>query len=312
MGSLALPQHTYGTEHFFLKPYLEVLTQDIQKGDKVSKDFAKLKKVWDTESPVPLERLTCVHFSYIDFDGREKHDGELVVMDAVAPQVLTIFQDLFKKKFPLHQAKRIEFFGADDDKSLEANNTACYNCRTIIGDASNHSMHAYGLAIDINPIQNPFHGFENNENQEKGIRHTKPIAGATNYINRHRAQKDRLPGLAEYVIDIFHQNGFTTWGGDWNFPIDWQHFQPSRAMAQLLTVMSPQDAKTFFALHVAALKKEPAALMTGFPAKNTALMDLYKEDPKKFMILFLNNKECLEITDSDTALKTIQSRWSKK
>ncbi|NRA89625.1 MAG: M15 family metallopeptidase [Simkaniaceae bacterium] len=310
VGCLLVPQLSHAKGNFALKPYLDVLAKNIQKGDKQSKEFSELKTRWEKESPIPLARLTCVQFSYINFDGQEKQDGELVVMDAVAPQVLAILQELFNKKFPLHQAKRIEFFEADDDKSLEANNSACYNCRTIIGDSKNHSMHAYGVAIDINPIQNPFHGFESDDNQEKGIRHTKPASGGTNYINRHRAQKDKLPCLSEYVVDVFYKNGFTTWGGNWNFPIDWQHFQPSRSMAQLLTVMSPQDATKFFALHVASLKSAPSNLMTNFPTKDTALIDLYQENPQKFMELFEAHKEWFEVADSDTALKAVKLMWS--
>ncbi|HBN22133.1 MAG TPA: hypothetical protein DD412_02705 [Holosporales bacterium] len=291
---------------FQIAPYESLLNKDIQRGDKNSEAFKKIKKDWGRSSPIPLYRLKVVTFSYVDFNGKQHQNGECVVMDAVAPRVLTIFKELYKRQFPIHQAKRIEFFGADDDRSIDANNSSSYNARTNIGDSSYPSMHAYGLAIDINPVQNPFHSFKNDAAKKQGIRQTKPAAGSEQYINRRRARNDKLPGLAEGIIDIFDNNGFNTWGGDWNDPIDWQHFQTSRALANLLTVMSPQDAEVFFEMHA-----ETPALMRTFPAKETLLIDLYQENPEKFMAIFIANPSLFSLSDKDQAIRSINKQWEK-
>ncbi len=291
---------------FNIKPYETVLNEDIQRGDKNSESFKKLKKRWETSSPIPLYRLKVVTFSYVDFDGKHHGNGQCVVMDAVAPRVIRIFKELYKRNFPIHQAQRIEFFGGDDDASLKANNSSSYNPRTIIGNSSTPSMHAYGLAIDINPVQNPFHSFENADAQKLGIRQTKPVAGSVQYINRRRAQNDKLPGLAEEIFDVFDANGFNTWGGDWNDPIDWQHFQTSRSMANLLSVMSPQDAEVFFEMHA-----ENPELMRNFSANETVFIDLYQEDSEKFMAIFVENKSLFSLSDKNHAMASFKTQWQK-
>ncbi len=291
---------------FRITPYESVLNEDIQQGDKNAEAFKKVKKDWVEFSPIPLNRLKLVTFSYVDFNGKQHQNGQCVVMDAVAPRVLQIFKELYKRQFPIHQAKRIEFFEGDDDKSMNANNSSSYNARTVTGASSNLSMHAYGLAIDINPVQNPFHSFENDAAEKQGIRHTKPAAGSNQYINRRRAQNDKLPGLAEDIIDIFDKNGFNTWGGDWNDSIDWQHFQTSRALANLLSVMSLQDAEIFFEMHA-----ETPALMRDFPAKETVLIELYQENPEKFMAIFVTNPNLFSMFDSALAIRSIKEEWKK-
>lgn len=291
---------------FQISPYESLLNDDIQRGDKNAKAFKKIKKNWARASPIPLYRLKVVTFSYVDFNGKQHKNGQCVVMDAVAPRVLKIFKELYKRQFPIHQAKRIEFFGADDDRSMKANNSSSYNARTNIGDSGYHSLHAYGLAIDINPVQNPFHSFKNNTERKQGIRRTKPAEGSEQYINRRRARNDKLPGLAEDIVDIFDRNGFNIWGGNWNDPIDWQHFQTSRSMANLLTVMSPQDAEVFFEMHA-----ETPALMNSIPAKETFLVDRYQENPEKFMAIFVANPSLFSITHTDLAIRSLNEQWEK-
>ena len=179
----------------------------------------------------------------------------------------------------------MEFYKADDKTAMNDNNSSAYNARPVAGRSSGHSLHAYGLAIDINPVQNPFHHFENEEDKAKGLRSTAPIQSAILYINRIRAQADQRPGLAEYVVDVFRENGFTIWGGNWDDPIDWQHFQTSRGLAQLLTEMVPEDAEVFFEMHA----KHPR-MMTDISASDVkTFITAYQKDAREFMKMFRDN-----------------------
>ncbi|MCD9530322.1 M15 family peptidase [Photobacterium carnosum] len=197
-------------------------------------------------APVPCQRLKKVTFHYRDFAGKAHSNGQVVVMDAVAPYVGNIFDALFKQGFPIHKAVPIEVYGGDDTRSMTANNTSAFNYRPVAGTGS-LSLHAYGAAIDLNPLQNPFVTFSGNGNVK-----FSPAQG-THYANRaqYRFGKPNSRGMAEAVIDIFARNGFQYWGGFWNSPIDYQHFQLTKDMALTMSKMTPAQATLFFQRYVA-------------------------------------------------------------
>lgn len=196
-------------------------------------------------NPLPCERLTRVTFSYLDFDGGLHHNGQVVVMDAIAPQVEEIFTQLLQRRFPLHQAVGLETYRGNDKVSMARNNTSGFNGRQVSG-ASGWSLHAYGAAIDINPLQNPFVLFARNLRGEFTGRATvEPKASTVTAVNRMepRPGKPARPGRAEEVIDLFAENGFLTWGGYWDFPLDYQHFQIGRrSFVEYLARVTPQQA----------------------------------------------------------------------
>ncbi len=105
----------------------------------------------------------------------------------------------------------IYHYGANDDLSMEDNNTSAFNYRVVEG-SNNLSKHSYGIALDINPIQNPF---------VRGD-HVSPEAG--------KAFTDRSMIEVGMIIEgdscykVFKDNNWT-WGGDWNSMKDYQHFQ---------------------------------------------------------------------------------------
>ncbi|MUJ24034.1 M15 family metallopeptidase [Aliivibrio fischeri] len=198
------------------------------------------KGVMSTKAPVQCDRLRNVTFKHYTFNGKTA-TGKLVVLDAVAPHVERIFDELYQQGFPIAQAKPIEYYAGNDVKSMDANNTSAFNYRPIAGKSS-LSLHAYGAAIDINPLQNPFIEFTS-----WGTATFKPLKGHE-YSNRmlQRLGKEDRKGFAEEVINIFAQNGFIYWGGYWDTPIDFQHFQTSRDMAYLMTAMPTKEASLFF------------------------------------------------------------------
>jgi hypothetical protein len=203
----------------------------------ISKDFCeemKTHKTLTSHGPVGCDRLTSVKFSYFGFDGRLHEDGDMIVLDAVAGRVARIFDKLLDLHFPLNKAQPINRYEGDDDASMADNNTSSFNDRPVAGGTS-LSMHAYGLAIDLNPVQNPFL-------EGATARRRVSPGGGQMYLVRG----DIRPGMAETVIDVFADNGFLIWGGDWHDPVDYQHFQLPRDMAEQLARFPSAAAREIF------------------------------------------------------------------
>jgi hypothetical protein len=205
--------------------------------DALCRDM-RTTKVLNPGAPVGCERLQLVRFSYLGFDGGTHDDGELVVLDAVADHVLAIFVTLRSRAFPIASAKLMNHYTGNDDASMARNNTSAFNVRRVEGTHS-MSLHAYGVAIDLNPIQNP--------HVERGARgiEVSPPAG-TDYVSR----QNRRPGMAEAVVDLFAHHGFAQWGGYWPRGIDYQHFQVGRRLAGQLATLPYPKARAAFEQHV--------------------------------------------------------------
>jgi hypothetical protein len=203
----------------------------------ISKGFCeemKIHKTLGNNSPVGCERLAVVKFSYFGFDGQVHGDGEIVVLDAAADRVARIFDTLLSTRFPIEKARPLNAYEGDDEASMADNNTSSFNDRPISGGSS-LSLHAYGLAIDLNPAQNPF------VQRARGTFQVSP-RGSESYLKR----SDIRPGMAEAIVDVFAENGFPIWGGDWTNPIDYQHFQVSRNLALKLIRSSAASARAIF------------------------------------------------------------------
>ncbi|MGV3743277.1 MAG: M15 family metallopeptidase [Burkholderiaceae bacterium] len=196
-------------------------------------------------SPVPCRRLRIVQFTYLGFDGKTRQDGEIMVMDAVAEHVRSIFEELLRHRFPIARARLVHHYGGDDAASMRDNNTSAFNHRDLTGGGA-LSLHAYGLAIDINPIQNPYIAFES-----AGKARISPEKGM-HFVNRQKTRpgKPERSGMAEDVVQIFARHGFASWGGDWDNPIDYQHFQVGRALAEQLAALPAEKAREAFERHV--------------------------------------------------------------
>ncbi|MBN8512528.1 MAG: M15 family metallopeptidase [Rickettsiales bacterium] len=169
------------------------------------------------ECPFASDRLRLLDVEHFNFNG-DLLDGKLVVLDRVAVKVISIFKELKTVRFPIHQVKLIDHYHYNDDESMAANNSSAFNFRNI-ANSDRLSMHSYGLAIDINPVQNPYLTIE-----ENGIVKVHPSAGV-DFLNRSNIR----PGMLETVVHIFEKYGFTVWGGKWNNPIDYHHFEVPRS-----------------------------------------------------------------------------------
>jgi len=183
---------------------------------------------------VGCERLRLVKFGYFGFDDKIHNDGEMVVMDAAATHVLRIFDRLRKMRFPISKARPMNDYDGDDDAATRDNNSSAFNDRNVAGGDS-ISLHAYGLAIDLNPVQNPY------LTRSGGTLRIDPAAGA-GYVSR----TNERPGMAEAAVRVFADDGFLIWGGHWHEPIDYQHFQTSRRLAERLAGLSSLEATKSF------------------------------------------------------------------
>ena len=219
---------------------------------KISKELREemlAKNIWNSDCPIPVERLRLLTIPYYNFAGKEVMDGKMVVLDVAADRVLKVFKVLHANHFPIASIKMITEFDGDDYKSIEANNTSAFNCRKIATPGSNElSIHSYGLAIDVNPLQNPY--IENEYEVGKLSMKIYPAAGMQ-YMNRINIR----PGMVENVViedrnlsvvDIFKINGFKIWGGSWDSPLDWHHFQVEREFAKKLAITSPEEGVKLF------------------------------------------------------------------
>ncbi|WP_341755438.1 M15 family metallopeptidase [Candidatus Tisiphia endosymbiont of Ptychoptera albimana] len=262
-----------GAADFTVEPLSEVSKQEMIK-----------KKVWYDGCPVNLNRLRLIKFPYYDFNSVIHHDGELVVFDAASEHVVVILKRIYALKYPIAKARTVENYDGDDDKSMADNNSSSFNCREITGGGL-PSIHSYGLAIDINPIQNPYLSIPSDINQTGAVA-VKPAAGSS-YLNRTNIR----PGMSEVITDLFAKNGFSVWGGKRNTPIDWQHFQTSGAMAQLLAVMNYNDGYILFKLYT----KTPQ-MFNSMDRNNNQFVELYKKNPNMFMQCLKKSPKILSLT----------------
>jgi hypothetical protein len=234
----------------------------------------KKSGLWKDSCPVALERLSLLTIPYIDFEGKEHVDGEIVVLDAVADQVASAFAIMHERHFPLDKMRPIHHYAGEDELSMADNNTCCFNFRPIASDSSIISIHSYGLAIDINPLQNPFVVF----NEDQGTATVHPKKG-WEFLNRH----NRKPGMVEDIVSVWAEHGFFIWGGKWTTPIDYHHFQPPRGVAELLMLMDKEGGQRFFKL--CANKREHLSKMPSGEALQP-LIDLYEKDSGQFFETF--------------------------
>jgi hypothetical protein len=221
----------------------------------------KTRHVLNAGAPVGCERLAAVRFSYVDFDGRTHDDGIMVVLDAVAPYVEHIFATLYERRFPIAKALPMEAFEGDDARSMAADNSSGFNHRVVQG-SERLSLHAYGVAIDLNPVENPY------LSRDGAAVTVAPPQGAA-YLNRRndRPNKPAHTGLAESIVDVFADNGFLVWGGDWDDPIDYQHFDVGRPLAERLAALPLGQAAAVFASAVRAYRDCIARNSDAMPAE---------------------------------------------
>jgi hypothetical protein len=173
---------------------------------------ADLGPSWRPGCPIDPQQLRRVEVNYLGFDG-QTHRGDLIVHEDLATDVVAIFDQLLQLRYPIEKVRTLDNYpGADDELSMEDNNTSAFNCRDIPG-TGRWSLHAFGRAIDLNPLLNPYI-------DRTGAFQPK---NAAPYLDRNRSD----PGVLraeDPVVRLFTDRGWR-WGGDWRTPKDYQHFE---------------------------------------------------------------------------------------
>ena len=164
---------------------------------------------WRPRCPVPLTRLRVVAATYFGFD-RHSHVGHLVVNADATGAVVRALRTLYESRFRIRQMRLVDYFGGNDERSMANDNTSAFNCR-IVPNSTVWSQHAYGRAIDVNPLENP---------EVQGGVIDPPSA-------RPWADRTHLrPGMIMHggvAWRAFDAVGWK-WGGDWSSLKDYQHF----------------------------------------------------------------------------------------
>jgi poly-gamma-glutamate capsule biosynthesis protein CapA/YwtB (metallophosphatase superfamily) len=162
--------------------------------------------------PVALRELRYLQLTYRGFDGKA-HRGELVIHKDYAVPVAAVFRRLYDAGWPIRRMRLVDDYRGDDNRSMAANNTSGYNCRRVAGSRS-WSAHAYGAAIDIDPVQNP------------DLTGASVAPRAARRYARVDRDEDAPPGVIttrSVVVRAFARIGWQ-WGGGWPASQDYQHF----------------------------------------------------------------------------------------
>jgi hypothetical protein len=164
---------------------------------------------WHSGCPVRIRDLRLLKLDYWGFGGRVRL-GRLIVHEDQALRMKRVFSKLFYADFRIRRMLLIDAYNGSDDRSMDANNTSAFNCRFVAGTTT-WSQHAYGRAIDINPIRNPYVAGS----------HVSPEAGRP-YADRSRHAIGMIHG-GDAVVRAFAVANWK-WGGYWSYPRDYMHF----------------------------------------------------------------------------------------
>lgn len=166
---------------------------------------------WRQGCPVGLDKLRVLGVRYWGFD-RKAHWGRLVVHRAFAWKVVGVFRTLYEERYPVRRVRLVDRYAADDLKSMKDDNTSAFNCRWRAGQPGVWSMHAYGKALDLNPLENPYVSGD----------HVSP-PGGREYVDRSRNRKGMIHA-GDTAVRAFEDIGWE-WGGAWTGSVvDYQHF----------------------------------------------------------------------------------------
>jgi D-alanyl-D-alanine carboxypeptidase len=165
---------------------------------------------WHEDCPVPLRALRLMRISYHRFDG-ERSVGKLVVHRDAVETMKVAFRSMWRHDFRIRRMHLVDRYGGSDQRSMRADNTSAFNCRNVAGTDS-WSQHAYGRAIDINPVENPYVRSDGSASPANGQR----------YTDRSLRRKGMIHA-GDSTVRAFKRRGWG-WGGYWSSPIDYQHF----------------------------------------------------------------------------------------
>lgn len=234
-SSIPKDQRTLYAEGFYYEPLSENLQRYItgisypvfpqQDGDSAqgTDSFSDSASSLDADSAqgadshldITYDDLRYVHIWHYNLDGTPT-EGELICNQAIAQDLVEIFYELYRSEYQIGRVRLIDEYNGDCLASMEANNTFCFYC-PMPQENSSPSKHAYGLAIDINPLYNPRITYN-----ADGTEQIFP-ASAESYADRSLSFPYKIDEN-DLCYQLFKEHGFT-WGGSFNSHKDYQHFQ---------------------------------------------------------------------------------------
>jgi hypothetical protein len=165
---------------------------------------------WRPGCPVHIDNLRLIRATHLDFRGGDRL-GSVIVHKHEAGEIVRVLRSLYRRGFEIRRMQLIERYDGSDDASMRADNTSGFNCRYVAGTTT-WSQHAYGRAIDVNPVENPY---------VTPSGQVSPPAGA-GFVDRSQNRKGMIHrGDAAY--EAFRREGWK-WGGNWSGAKDYQHF----------------------------------------------------------------------------------------
>ena len=177
--------------------------------------FSKIDgKSYKKNCSIPLENLRYLSLLHKNLNG-EILRGEMICNVRIAEDLIDIFQKLFAANYPIEKIRLIDEYNADDELSMRDNNSSCFNFR-FVSFTDRISLHGYGLAVDINPLYNPYIKTVNGE---------KIIApdNSADYEDREKNFPYKITE-DDFCCKLFREHNFL-WGGNcWDDEKDYQHF----------------------------------------------------------------------------------------
>jgi hypothetical protein len=171
---------------------------------------SQVRYSWHPGCPVAFSGLRLITMTYRGFD-HKVHTGRLVVNAAVTGKLILVFRRLFAARYPIRRMVPVDAYHGSDFASIQADNTSAFNCRDATGSSS-WSEHAYGLAVDLDPCENPYVAADGYEAHQR----------CRQYVDRSL----HGPGIihaGDKVAHAFASVGWG-WGGTWQGARDYQHF----------------------------------------------------------------------------------------
>ncbi len=196
------------------------LSMEIVEGDEV---YDRINgKSYQENDDIALSDLRYLKLLHYNYDG-EIQVGEMIVNQRIEKDCLEIFQKLFEEEYPICRMVLIDNYWTGDSEetdgvSIKNNNTSSFNYRNIPG-STKRSKHALGLAIDLNPYENPYVPTVNGVSDYSALDETEYY-----YATNRKKTDAHVITKEDLAYKLFTEKGFT-WGGNWNSLKDYQHFE---------------------------------------------------------------------------------------
>lgn len=171
-------------------------------------------KSYKKDCTISINDLRYIKVLHYDLEG-QIHIGELICHKDISCNLIEIFKTLFNAHYPIERMVLIDNYDANDEISMQANNTSCFNFRKVAGTKI-LSSHSTGHAIDINPLYNPYVRKKNG----KTIYQPKTSKKFTDRSKLFPYKIER----GDLCYQLFKKHGFK-WGGEWKSLKDFQHFE---------------------------------------------------------------------------------------